>query len=392
MFNSVALNVVIGLVFIYLLYSLLATIIQEVIATNLGLRGRILKKGISRMLDDGTTDKLLSQVFYEHPLIKYLAEKENPRSKPSYLSAQNFSKVFIDLLRGEDVQPGQDVRPLIQQALNSSQTQWISKININKETLRYLKSLWADSQGDVEKFKALLEQWFDDTMARATGWYKRQTQLILFAIGLSLAVIFNVDTISITKKLSSDPKLAAQLADNASAYMETHKSLGDQLRENQAKQNKRLDDILKRPAASQADSLHRTQDAASRRKLDSISNHQVDSTNTYITKQSTILMDSANAMINAEIKDVNQLLGLGWDCHNPKKCCCQQSSICIAENLHWWSLIGWLVTALAISLGAPFWFDLLNKLVKMRGAGKTTDNNAAKEDKAQKEAAIKPKG
>ena len=33
-------------------------------------------------------------------------------------------------------------------------------------------------------------------------------------------------------------------------------------------------------------------------------------------------------------------------------------------------ILGWLVTGLAISLGAPFWFDLLNRLVDLRGAGK----------------------
>src|SRR5262249_4522387 len=33
-------------------------------------------------------------------------------------------------------------------------------------------------------------------------------------------------------------------------------------------------------------------------------------------------------------------------------------------------LLGLLATALAVSLGAPFWFDLLNKLVSLRGAGK----------------------
>ncbi len=32
--------------------------------------------------------------------------------------------------------------------------------------------------------------------------------------------------------------------------------------------------------------------------------------------------------------------------------------------------IGWLITALAVSLGGPFWFELLNRLVDMRGAGK----------------------
>jgi len=32
-------------------------------------------------------------------------------------------------------------------------------------------------------------------------------------------------------------------------------------------------------------------------------------------------------------------------------------------------LIGWLISGLAVALGAPFWFDLLNKLVNLRGTG-----------------------
>jgi hypothetical protein len=35
----------------------------------------------------------------------------------------------------------------------------------------------------------------------------------------------------------------------------------------------------------------------------------------------------------------------------------------------WETVFGWIITALSISLGAPFWFDLLNKLVKLRGTG-----------------------
>ncbi|MEO8630927.1 MAG: hypothetical protein ABI612_22940 [Betaproteobacteria bacterium] len=37
----------------------------------------------------------------------------------------------------------------------------------------------------------------------------------------------------------------------------------------------------------------------------------------------------------------------------------------------WWliKIIGWLITGLAVTLGALFWFDLLNKLVNLRGSG-----------------------
>src|ERR1700730_17200349 len=36
-------------------------------------------------------------------------------------------------------------------------------------------------------------------------------------------------------------------------------------------------------------------------------------------------------------------------------------------------LLGWLITAFAVSLGAPFWFDLLNKFVNVRASGKAPE-------------------
>ena len=343
MFNSGVLNIVIGLVFIYLLYSLLATIIQEFIATWLGLRASYLKKGISRMLDDDAKDNAVSNAFYNHPLLVFLAESKI-HSKPSYLTAQNFAKVLIDLLRGPQAQPGQNFSLLIQQALNTGNIQW-GDAKFSPMTLSYIKSLWADAQGDVEKFRGLLEQWFDNTMERATGWYKKKTQLILFFIGLVLAIIFNIDTVSISQKLSHNPELAAQLADNASIYVRNHKEIAT------LAQVKTTDSAT----AQNADA----KDSGALMKQ--------------LSEKSDSLINSANALINENINDANQLLGLGWT----GPCKHGTGKICISCNFHWWSILGWLITTLAISLGAPFWFDLLNKLMKVRNsvASSTTDEN-----------------
>ena len=355
MFNSPVLDVVIGLVFIYLLYSLLATVIQELWASLSGLRASILEKGISRMLDDnfvkpGLLNKIISGIlgivkakpkpdpkgkvdeekeqvdalsveFYKHPLIKYLGENTF-YSKPSYLTAQNFSKVFIDLLRGADAMPGQDFKPLIQGALTNGITKW-GNVKISSETLSYLKTIWADSQGDVDKFRGSLEQWFDDTMERASGWYKRRTQLYLCIIGLILAGSFNIDTISIAGKLAHDPRLAAQMANNASIFIQNHQELGKQL------------------ASAQQDSP----------KPDA---KKVQADMSKMLEKSTGLLDSAYSMSNRNIAEVNQVMGLGWSAAD--------------DNFGWLSIPGWLITALAISLGAPFWFDLLNKLMKLRSS------------------------
>ncbi len=55
MFNNTALDVFIGLVFVFLLYSLLATIIHEMIAVRFAFRSKVLEKAILRMLEDGKT-------------------------------------------------------------------------------------------------------------------------------------------------------------------------------------------------------------------------------------------------------------------------------------------------------------------------------------------------
>lgn len=335
MLGTGVLNVVIGLVFIYLLYSLLATIVQEFISTWMGLRAGMLRKGIRRMLEDHDEEMAgnLTDAFYHHPLIKYLAEK-NKKCFPSYLSARNFSKVLLDLLQGKHTTPGEDMRKIIQKALDAGDIQW-GTAKIGEETLQYLRSLWVDARGDIEKFRISLEQWFDDTMERTTGWYKKRVQYILFFIGLVIAILFNVETISIVQKLSKNPKLAEQLVLQAEKYTENQVAAGNIL------QNARNDSLIspKKNLAAE-DSLM------------------------LMIRRSDQLLDSARMLVSTDIKDVSYLLGLGWAGKRHDN----QYKISVSDNFRWFSVLGWLITALAISLGAPFWFDLLNRLMKLRNS------------------------
>jgi hypothetical protein len=110
-----------------------------------------------------------------------------------------------------------------------------------------------------------------------------------------------------------------------------------------------------------------------------------------------------------EIDNINTILAIGWGDYGMKrdsakvmaaylkKCDCPDTLATdaekkkILEKLYkegWWSykskyviceafhgrrLIGFVLTAFAISLGAPFWFDMLNKLMKLRGTGSKVD-------------------
>jgi hypothetical protein len=324
MFDNTTLNVVIGLTFIYLLYSLLATILQEMVATNIGLRGKVLRHAIRRMLDDEINQDAckssVSKAFYNHPLVKYLvADIIWPKHKiPSYLSKETFSKVMIDLLRGKDLQAGDAYNTVIANSLATKELAWEKGTIICAETSSYLNSLWIDAQGDVEKFRALLEEWFEEMMGRTTGWYKRWTQIILLGVGFSIALLFNVNTIGIANKLQHSPKMRAAIVNQAINYSKSHPAI-----ENQTETERAVGDSL--------------------------------------YSQSMRLIGQ-----NGDITKANDVLSLGW-----------KHKFLSAEDVgDWfWAIIGWIITALAISLGAPFWFDLLNKLVKLRSSTQIESRN-----------------
>lgn len=357
MFNLEVLNVVIGLVFIYLLYSLLATILQEFVATYIfNLRANVLALAIVRMLED--TSRLansrvnnlfrlkysnivggietFSGQFYNHALIKFLGE-DNSR-KLSYLTRDAFSKVLIDLLRGTQAELSADTKSLIQSTLQSRLLKAPIGVPIGGETLSFLKSLWLDAQGDVDKFRALLEKWFDETMDRASGWYKKYTQIILPVIGLVLAMAFNVNTIEIVHKLEKDPELRAQIVAQADNFLQAHPDLDKELA---LMQNRDLTGAKQfvSPDLKEKDSLTAAQLELFRARRDT-------------------LISIANRVVKADIDKTHDILGFGWNGW-------KDFFIALFTT---WSIFGWLITAFAVSLGAPFWFDLLNKLMKLRSS------------------------
>ncbi|WP_439585680.1 hypothetical protein [Dyadobacter bucti] len=390
MSQTPVLSIVIGLVFIYLLYSLLASILQEMLANRLAFRSKILEKAIIRMLEDGKStsnfgylDRILgifrllgkpnllisrhvAAWFYVHPLIKYLGE-DNFYSKPAYLSSKNFSKVMIDLLSGFDnpenitqaihdsilagtihnlpVNLNTDtknpavtaVRANIYNAAQVPSEEFVtivpqSTTAVNKDTILFLQSIWRESNGDIDKFKAHLELWFDDTMERTSGWYKRYNQYFLFIIGLILAIGFNVDTISIVKKLGSNPTQAERLVQMAEVFSDTRKEMAQNSIAGKAVNPKDLDALEAREKE---------------------------------------LLQRADSLLSKDINEVNRLMGLGWQAKEGKHLDYNKTGfLCLKCNdQDASSLIGWLMTALAISLGAPFWFDLLNKFMKLRSTG-----------------------
>lgn len=446
--NSVVLDVVIGLVFIYLLYSLLASVIQEIIATALAFRSKILVKSIVRMLQDEDENNYkvfkasiarlkswtqvllkikiikensLADLFYQHPLLKYLGE-DQWFSKPAYLTAKNFSKVIIDLLRGENAEPGANFAIEIQNALNLKILKYNnSEYRIDDNTAQYLKTLWTDASGDVQKFTIQLENWFDETQARATGWYKQYTQVILFLIGLSIAIIFNVDTIQIVKQLSSDPKLREQLVNQAEAFVKDHPNLDEQMAKAKANpqfsaDSTKIEELIKKRDSLRAqvdnliqgdikklnsvlaigwqyselpDSL-RLADTLAKDSIAKLKGFQynriVIKNDSLIQKNDTIKLvyyeasnfDRVINLLKKDDKDKYQTLDKAGTFVKVHNYFFEPYCYMLRDFKKSW-ILGWILTAIAISLGAPFWFDLLNKLFKLRGNSNTDIKKEEKE-------------
>jgi hypothetical protein len=297
------------------------------------------------MLDDdkdSSTHKL-STSFYRHPLIKYLGDGSWPlNKKPAYIDRQTFSKVVIDMLRGAGLKPGDPLSPPIQSSLDNKKITWPTMADIDNETWSYLNSIWIDAEGDAQKFKALLEQWFDEMMDRVSGWYKKYTQLILLFVGFAIAISFNVDTLQIVSILQNNSAIRDQVIAQANTFVKDHPNLDDEIAQTQAK-------IRAEVLAARKDSLR-----------------QVLTEDTAAKNLGNKLIKQASSVVNNDIGKMNSVLGIGWD------------KGFLNKKIDPRTIVGWLITALAISLGAPFWFDLLNKLTQLRGsiAGSATKSQS----------------
>ena len=65
------------------------------------------------------------------------------------------------------------------------------------------------------KVKEAIELWFETTMDRIEGWFKRSTLMISVVIGLAIAAVGNVDAIGLTRYLADSPVARAALVEQA---------------------------------------------------------------------------------------------------------------------------------------------------------------------------------
>ncbi|MBW8886139.1 MAG: hypothetical protein JF616_00150 [Fibrobacteres bacterium] len=151
--------------------------------------------GAPKAAADLSKDYALADAFFENSLIKYLGPEDS--KKPSYISKETFVTALLDIC---------DVRQYLQDAkypeLANLKNIPASVQEVMRTFIReafHSPSAVAGPDGlpaaRERKLRELLAKWYEETMDRATGWYKRDAGRSLFWWGLLIALFFYADSI-----------------------------------------------------------------------------------------------------------------------------------------------------------------------------------------------------
>jgi hypothetical protein len=229
--DSPVVETVIGLFFVFATFAALVSVITESITRFLGLRGEYLLRGLRSLLDGRSTFKIsmgdllgfskktsdgglpmVTQVM-NHPLIARSADQSEMPSEPGnvnltnverrrlppYVSGRTFATVMIDTLVPNTT--GTTTLTQVESAVRAD-------LGSNPGLQKALLALLATAGNDLDAFRTQLEQWYDDQMARVSGWYKRHVRWISLGIAVVLVLAFNLSALKITTSLYSDQALS----------------------------------------------------------------------------------------------------------------------------------------------------------------------------------------
>jgi hypothetical protein len=293
-----ALDVFIGLAFLYFLLSVVCSSINEGVATALNLRAKTLEAGIRKLLGG----QAAADAFYGNWRIKQLCKPSRilfRDKKPSYIPSRAFALAILDAFAPDDHDRGEDILERVQDLVSTT---------TNPQVKRFLEDALTETKTEPGKLLPAVERPFNQVMERASGWYKRRIQVLLFVIALALASAINADSFVIGQRLWKN-------------------------------------DVLRTAVAAQAQTT--------------VSDKQAECVKATAAGTRQTPAQVAGACFD-QVKQLD--LPLGWSKSS--------SPSTTVEALA--KAIGILLTAFALTLGAPFWFDTLSKLAQLRGTGRAS--------------------
>jgi hypothetical protein len=332
-------DIAIGLIFMYLVLSLICTTINELIATQFEWRAKSLSRALTQLIDNEEVRK----AFYNYGLIANAksasrggepppgappnqapakggeadaAGKPTETGHPAYLDGRTFALALLDSVT--ETKEGRA------KTAGAKQTQFpsldeIRQIvgNLPDSNIRdVLIANLATGQATVAELRDQLASWFDSAMDRLSGSYKRWLKALSLIVGIVIALAFNADSLSVSKALWKDETLRGQIVAAAADQVKNPLPAPP-------------------PCKQEGDPQAQSECLFARFK----------------TQQEQLRPFPIGWPDAAFYKQLDDARGL-W--------------------MLWVLLLkvfGCVLTGLALSMGAPFWFDLLQKFMNIRGTG-----------------------
>lgn len=229
------LDIAIGLTLIYTFLSLLASELTEFLATLLRWRASQLQQGIMLLLGEAVNFKPDSDAFknsitgklYSSSLIASITQQSRRYRRfvgPSYIPSRVFADALIEVLQTLEAepqfgaknvdQPLSELAQLLTQIESSNQVPAQLKANLR----RLAKSAQTQTQQtelQMQRFKHEIALWYEQSMDRLSGVYRRNVKIMTILVGSILAVLINADSLFMLRRISENTATRSVIIDNA---------------------------------------------------------------------------------------------------------------------------------------------------------------------------------
>jgi hypothetical protein len=317
--SSHYLDVAIGLSYTFLAVSLLCSATREAIASLFQTRAKVLLDGVLTMLHESAGRKKVRGIL---PSIQRLLRLDRGFRLDALgahsLTAEVMSHPLIIGMAQKGRMPSYIPSAIFARAFIATLTAKYGKAQTTAMLLakvgndglsRTLLAIMGEGPDNVAALEAAVRIWYDTVMERTSGWYKRRSQLVLFCVGLFYACALNIDALQLAQRLWGDSAATASLVKKATEVKPAAA-----------------------PAAGSAAPTPTAQAAQASRELQTV-----------------------------------KALPIGWP--SPRFDAAEGRGVGAFLGALGFALFGWIITAFASSLGAPFWFDGIGWLLALRGSG-----------------------
>ncbi len=186
-----------------------------------------------------------------------------------------------------------------------------------------------EADDELQQLQAELENWFNNGMTRASGVYRRNVKGVGLLIGLAIAFTINADTFYMFQRLSTDPAIRSSIIQAAEQIEVRGLETPDQL------------------------------------AVDSGISQLPDDITAGIAENMEVDLRSVGAAVEQALAQYPLPIGRSKSVINAQRAAEKDWPIKFIPQ----RLLGWTITALALSMGASFWFDLLRKVMSVRASG-----------------------